>query len=250
MCKFLICIIISASISWSCDLNHDWKVVKLNSYRDLSAAALHRMLENTMIKYRGKVLVIDVKDLYGLKGKINQTGESIGDTYRTTQEIIDFEARLMSGVFTSKKVSFYSSNDKNYDKTLLYDPKVLEKLAIDTNAEYFLRVKLRSYSRIEREYEDRYTHNKNVYQKTVDHTAEISFALLSTEGRYIDFVDDKSSFQERIVYQQLPDKEPILILRAGFDKNQKKWISKANYLGLDTIVPMAKDVAQSIVGFQ
>ena len=100
MCKFLICIIISASISWSCDLNHDWKVIKLNSYRDLSAAALHRMLENTMIQYGGKVLVIDVKDLYGLKGKINQTGESIGDTYRTTQEIIDFEARLMSGIFT------------------------------------------------------------------------------------------------------------------------------------------------------
>ena len=150
MCKFFICLIMSASIYWSCDLNHDWQVIKLNSYRELSAAALHRMLESTMVQYGGKFLVIDVKDLYGLKGKISETGESVGDTNRTTQEIIDFEAGLMSGDFKSKKVSFYSSNDKSYDQSLLYDPEVLEKLAIDANAEYLLRVKLRAYSRIER----------------------------------------------------------------------------------------------------
>ncbi len=120
MCKQFIWLIISVPILWSCDLNHDWKVTKLNTFRDLSSAALHRMLETTLNKIPGKILVLDVKDLYGLKGEINDKGKSVGDTNKTTQEIIDFEERLISGDFLSKKVSFYSS--KNNDKSLLYDP--------------------------------------------------------------------------------------------------------------------------------
>ena len=250
MCKFFVCLFINLSISWSCDLNHDWKVTELNTFRDLSPAALHKMLDGALIKYPGKVLVIDVKDLYGLKGKINNIGESIGDTKRTTKEIIEFEAQLMSSEFLSNRVSFYSFSDKSHDKSVLYEPGFLEKLSLSLGVEYFLRVKLRGYSRIERDYKDRYKHNEHVYQKTVDHISEISYALLSKEGRYIDFVDDKQSFQERIVYQQLPSKKPLIILREGFDQNREKWLTETNFLGLDTIVPMAQDVAKSIRGLQ
>lgn len=249
MSKFFILMMVNVSIFWSCDLNHDWKVTKLSAFRDLSSAALHKMLDSALIKFPGKVLVMDVQDLYGLKGEIKETSESTINTSRTSQEIIDFEARLMSSEFSSKKVNFYSSNRKNYDKSIMYDSGALKKLSLDAGVEYFLRVKLRGYSRIEREYKDRYKHNEHVYQKTVDHSSEISYALLSKEGRYIDFVDDKKSFQERIVFQASPDKELVVILREGFDQNQKKWITETNFLGLDTIVPIAQDVAKSIIGF-
>ncbi len=44
-------------------------------------------------------------------------------------------------------------------------PVVLQKLASKAGFEYFIRVKLRGYSRIEREYQDRYKHNENVFFK-------------------------------------------------------------------------------------
>jgi len=249
MFNFFIYLFLNVSIFWSCDLNHDWKVTKLNTVRDLSSDVLHRMLESTLMKYPGKVLVIGVKDLYGLKGEINEIGESIGDTNKTTKEIMEFEARIMSSKFLSNKVKFYSSSNESDDEHILYDSGTLKKLSFDVGVEYFLRVKLRGYSQIEREYEDRYKHNQYIYQKTVDHSSEISYALISKEGRYIDFVDDKHSFQERIVYQKLPDQPPLIILKEGFDHNREKWIMETNFLGLDTIVPMAQDVAKSIIGF-
>ena len=247
MYKVLIWIMVGTSFLWACDLNHDWKVTKLNTYRDLSAFALQRMLEGTLQKFPGSALVLDVKDLYRLKGHVNEMGKSIGDSKRTTIETEDLETRLISGGFPSDKVYFH--RPKNRDKEQLFNPQVLEKLAIKNGVKYFLRVKLRRYSRLEREYQDRYKHNEYIYQKTVDHSADISYALLSTEGRYIDFIDDKQSFQERLVFQQVPDKEPLLILQEGFDEIQKKWVSKTNYLGLDTIVPMANYVAESLLRY-
>ncbi len=250
MCKIFIWLIIGSPVLWACDLNHDWKVTKLNTYRDLSAFALHRMLEGALNKFPGAALVLNIKDLYGLKGQVNELGESIGETNRTTLEIKDLETRLMSGGFPSNKVYFYLPKLADNANAQIYNPEFLEKLASEAKVEYFLRVKLRRYSRLEREYKDRYKHNEHIYQKTVDHSADISYALLSTRGRYIDFIDDKQSFQERLVFQQIPDKERLLILEEGFDESQKKWISKTNYLGLDTVVPIAKYVAQSLTDSQ
>ena len=86
------------------------------------------MLDSALMRFPGKVLVMDVQDLYGLKGEIKESSESTINTSRTSQEIIDFEARLMSSEFSSNKVNFYSSYRKNYDNSIMYDSSIKETL--------------------------------------------------------------------------------------------------------------------------
>lgn len=244
--NFVVLLCVFSRNIYSCDLNHDWKTTKLVSFRDLSPSALKLMLERVLVDFPGRSMILDVKDLYKSKGQITEDGESHGVSKRSTSEVLELESKLTQSNFESSKIMYYSQGSYGYTSDQLYNPDVLENLANRAQVNYFVRVKLRQYSRLERDYKDNYPHNKYVFQKTIDHTADLTYAVISNKGRYVDFRDSTGSLSERIVFQNAPDKNRVLILEEGFSSDQSKWISKTNFLGLDTVNKLGQAVFQSI----
>lgn len=244
--NFLLLLCVIPTDMHACDLNHDWKTTKLVSFRDLSPSALKLMLERVLVDFPGRSMILDVKDLYQLKGQITEDGESHGVSKRSTSEVLELESKLIQSNFESSKIMYYSQGSYGYTSDQLYNPEVLENLASRAQVNYFVRVKLRQYSRLERDYKDNYPHNKHVFQKTIDHTADLTYAVISKKGRYVDFRDATESLSERIVFQNAPDKNRVLILEEGFSSDQSKWISKTNFLGLDTVNKLSQAVFQSM----
>lgn len=230
----------------ACDLNHDWQTTQLMSYRDIQPNVLHRMLEKTLANFPGRLMIIDIKDLYKMKGQINAEGDSLGESRRSTAEVVTLEHQLMQSTYSSLGVIYYSQSTYGFSTSQLYDPEVLAELATKAQVNYFVRVKLRQYSRLERDYKDKYSHNQFVFQKTVDHSAALTYAIISKQARYVDFIDQTNTLEESLVFQEKPGEQALIIMEDRFNSDQTQWINRTNFLGLDMVEPIAKAVFDKV----
>ena len=184
-------------------------------------------------------MLINVKDLYRKVGEVKESSSTVSE--RTTADTRLLEDLIMKEAPRRDNLEVLNFEKEGLSEENLFEDGVLKSLADKYGIHAFLRIKLRDYHVTRRKSKDHYPHNQHVYQDTTLHGISFSCALISPEGKYLDFLDHRNSIEERHTYQAVPGQDTTTILEAGFDvKGDYREI--AHFLGLESLETMGMRV--------
>ncbi len=238
---YILVVLCSTVAGWlhACDLNHDWKTDAVQTRVDLESAYFSQILDLALGRYPGKFMLLEVKDLYRKQGFLSESG-SVPVT-REEPDVLEFQMK-MAKTQGNRYMSLESAVGYKQDQNL-YDPVVLKELAIKNAVDAFVRVRMRRYGVVETRAIDQYKHNQHVFRDSREHFLELSVALISPEGQYLDFFDVTQAVSEFRVYEKKPNQDPRLISVAEYDQSLRAVIQTDYFLGLDQIRGMGSVVA-------
>ncbi|MCJ8344183.1 hypothetical protein MJH12_01490 [bacterium] len=232
----------------SCDLNHDWRLFDTKLERDIDA----RTILNNLIPRldpQKKYMVLEVRDLYQRKGQeklifIDDHFQKFNGNsqIRNEEEVSQLQNKLMDMV--SKQVLYLPLQDQLANKDRLYDQDFLAELKKKYDLDAFISIKLRNYAIVSKKYQDKYEYNQFVFKDTQEHVIEMTYAILNSEGRYLEFKDWKGIITLESIFEQKEDSEKLLIVNKFFNIDEGGYTVEEHFLGLEAI----KDFGQTMVG--
>jgi len=238
---YILVVLFSTMAGWlhACDLNHDWKTSAVQTKVELHPDYFSQILDLALSRYPGKFMLLEVKDLYRMQGFLSEDGTV--PVTRGEADVLNLQRDFLN-TEGSRYVSLYPSLNNQKDLNL-YDPKVLKEMAQSHKVDAFIRVRMRRYGVVEIRATDQYQHNQHVFRDSREHFLELSVALISPEGQYLDFFDSTQAVSEFRVYEKKPDKDPRLISVAEYDRANRSIVQTDYFLGLDQIRGMGGIVA-------
>ncbi|PCJ16948.1 MAG: hypothetical protein COB02_14880 [Candidatus Cloacimonadota bacterium] len=234
--------------SYSCDLNHDWRLYDTKLIRDIDARTVLNNLTLRVDKNK-KYMVLEVRDLYKKKGKEKQfflddyyQKFNNGSKKRSKIEVQALQDKMMKT--GSKQILYLSLDEQIKNKNRLYDQDFLNELKEKHQIDAFISVKLRNYAIISKKYRDNYEYNKFVFKNSKEHILEMTYAILNSKGRYLEFKDWKNIITLENVFEKEDNKKKLKIVDKLFNANEAGYIVKEYFLGLESI----ETFGQTMVG--
>ncbi|MCO4783686.1 MAG: hypothetical protein KC646_15270 [Candidatus Cloacimonetes bacterium] len=232
----------------ACDLNHDWELYDTSLQRDIDArTVLNNLIPRLDPKKR--YMILEVRDLYQKMGYeklhfIDDHFQKMDNESKTRPpaDVLILQKNMMNA--KSKQVIYLPYDEQQQNKHRLYDKDYLNELKKKYQVDAFISVKLRNYAIVAKEYRDRYDHNKDVYKFSQEHVVEMTYAVLNSKGRYLEFKDWKGIITLENIFQQKRDQkrdqERVKIVDKFFNSDKAGYIVKEYYLGLGSIKRFSK----------
>lgn len=241
--KFLIVLLLVHSIQ-ACDLNHDWELYDTSLNRHIDArTVLNNLIPR--VDSNKKYMVLEVRDLYQKKGfeKLHFIDDFFQkmdneSKVRSAQEVLALQENMM--LAKSKNIIYLPYKEQQNNRHQLYNKSYLNELKDKYQVDAFISVKLRNYAVVAKKYKDRYDHNKGVFKYSEEHVVEMTYAILNSKGRYLEFKDWKGIITLENIFEQKQGQKRVKIVDKFFNSDEAGYTINEYYLGLGSITRFSK----------
>jgi hypothetical protein len=189
---------------YACDLNHDWGTTASEPVSGLSTEALIYALIQKFSAEPEKGVLIGIDCIVD------------GEEYPLS---LHYDGNTRFGIL-KKQLKDWKAED-------------LGKIAQEFQADYLLKVKLRNFHTTKFAQSDRYERNKDLSRTLLTHVFQVSCAVLSPEGKFLDFRDYALSVDEETVLYHKDN--PASVVSYSRLNKHGKMEQKSNYLGLEMV---------------
>ncbi len=219
------------STCWACDLNHDWEVFKTETIHELKPHVFLKAVLEHFGPQKKPILILDVKDLFQ-KAKMKP-------------RILE-NSLLSYGFDLQGEQGLFFRNPAQVSRQDLFNPETLKKWIGAQEFSRLISLKLTRYATVLQRSKDRYIQNKNVYRESRFHDLEFSYAILSPEGRYLDFQDVELRIEEVSTFQEMENGKRVMISLKGFDPPSELWKDENYFLGMEGLQGLPMTVLKSL----
>lgn len=228
----------------ACDLNHNWVTGWVETEKSIPAFAWGLLARDAFSEKWPQAMILDIDDLHKKKGVLRETDSQILE--RSPEEVQSFVASLMQANVPG--VKFYSQEKHGFSSQDFYQAENLQYLAQAENIDYFIKIKLRNYGTMHRHQYDSYPRNKGVFQDEKQYSIDFAYAVLDTQGMYVDFKDYKSFMTELWVYRMSEEGVRTDISSSAYEEKTGTVVNVQHFLGLEKIEEFGKSLV-SFLGY-